>query len=191
MTSLNFNELLKANWNILFASFGDKIFRNSLNSVHLKEIDEYLAYFNSSLIENKRKTQIDFGDEEFKDKFIEEIKLTSNNVFKNFDDDKFNFNKINPKEILFYANLDEESIITKEKIQKDEEDINFDEDQLNDEISKFSLHPVLANISPICKYHSLLPVFPTEELPQVIGSDILVLLLQAFKMSNSETLRSF
>ena len=195
MTSLNFNETLKTNWNMLFEASGDKIFRNSLKFVHVKQIEEYLAYFNLSLIENKRETQIDFDEEEikedFKDKFTEQIKTTSNNVFKNFDEEKFNFNKVNPKEILFSVNLDEESIITKEKMQKDQEDINFDNNQLNDEISEFSLHPVLANISPICKYHSLLPLFPEEELPQVIGSDILVLLLQAFKMSNSESLRSF
>jgi len=192
MASPDFNQLLKTNWKNLYES-GDKVFRNTLKAVHTKPIGKYTAHFNLAMIENKRETQIDFDEEEIKqdfiEKFTEQIKITSGNVYKNFDESKFNFNKVNPKEILFTINLDEESIITNEKVKKDEEDIDFDENQLENEISESSLHPVLINISPIAANHCILPLFPTEELPQVIGSDILVLLLQVFKMSNSETLR--
>jgi len=192
MSSPDFNELLKKSW--LAAYEGkDKVFRSNLKNLHTKEIGNYLALFNLALIENKRETQINFDDEEIKEDYIEhfseQIKITSNNVYKNFDEAKFNFNQASPKEILFYVNLDEEAIITKETVSKKEEEIDFEENQLDDEISEFSHHPVLVNISPICMNHCILPLFPAEELPQVIGSDILVLLLQAFKMSNSETLR--
>lgn len=36
-------------------------------------------------------------------------------VYKNFDDSKFNFNGCPQEEILFYVNLDEEKILTKEQ----------------------------------------------------------------------------
>lgn len=35
-------------------------------------------------------------------------------VFKDFDESQFNFNKCSEKEVLFYVNFDDESVITKE-----------------------------------------------------------------------------
>ncbi len=39
-------------------------------------------------------------------------------VFMNFDSEKFNFSKVSDKEVLFYVNLDEEEIVTKENAHK-------------------------------------------------------------------------
>ncbi len=38
------------------------------------------------------------------------------------------------------------------------------------------------NTAPICKYHCLLAMFPDEELPQIVGTDIMLLLLNIFKV---------
>jgi len=65
-----------------------------------------------------------------------------------------------------------------------EEDNNCDKS-----VSSFINHPIIANISPIAKKHSILPIYPEENLPQVIGQDILSLVLSIFKLSSSPHLR--
>ena len=51
------------------------------------------------------------------------------------------------------------------------------------------LHPVLFNQYPLCKDHSLLLLFAQEGLPQVLSDELLLLVLQMFKMSNKPSLR--
>lgn len=44
------------------------------------------------------------------------------------------------------------------------------------------MHPVLINANPLCRNHSILVMYPDEELPQIIGQDIVLLLLNIFKL---------
>lgn len=44
------------------------------------------------------------------------------------------------------------------------------------------MHPVLINTAPLCRNHSILLMYPDEELPQIIGQDIVLLLLNIFKL---------
>lgn len=46
------------------------------------------------------------------------------------------------------------------------------------------LHPVLFNQYPLCDAHSLVLLFAEEGLPQVLSDELLVLVLQVFKMTN-------
>ena len=41
---------------------------------------------------------------------------------------------------------------------------------------------MLINIAPLCPNHSILAMYPDEELPQIIGQDIVLLLLNLFKL---------
>ena len=89
----------------------------------------------------------------------------------------------NASQILCYLDLDNESVVEKEKALKMS---NGDGD--SDEQSS-KLHPVLFNQYPLCKDHSLLLLFAQEGLPQVLSDELLLLVLQMFKMSNKPSLR--
>ncbi len=187
MTTPDFNQLLKSKWGALFASEEAKdIFRSGFDGLRMKLLDTgHLAYFNASLIKNKRHSQVNYDN-------AEESKTTTDSkvkIFEDFDENKFNFNDCTPPEILFYVNLDEEIVITKEANDKWEEEHLFDEEQLEHEISETENHPVIINVSPIVPNHCIIPLFPQEELPQTIGQDIIMLLLQVFKISNSKELK--
>lgn len=50
-------------------------------------------------------------------------------------------------------------------------------------------HPMLFNQYPLCKDHSLFLLFAEEGLPQVLSDELVLLLLQLFKVSNKPSLR--
>lgn len=68
---------------------------------------------------------------------------------------------------------------------KNKEEGVVDED---DEI-KGEVHPMLFNQYPLCRNHSLFLLFAEEGLPQVLSDELLVLMLQLFKISNDPKLR--
>jgi hypothetical protein len=70
--------------------------------------------------------------------------------------------KDNDKQILFYVDLENEEILSKEKVQSmKEEGGEADGDaELGD-----SSHPMLINQYPLCKNHSLFLLFAEESLP--------------------------
>ena len=47
-----------------------------------------------------------------------------------------------------------------------------------------SKHPVLFNQYPVCELHSLFLLFADAGLPQVLSDELLVLMLQIFKVSD-------
>ncbi len=59
----------------------------------------------------------------------------------------------------------------------------------DEEAASESKHPILLNQYPICKGHSLFLLFAQEGLPQVLSDELLVLLLQLFKVSGNPNLR--
>lgn len=65
--------------------------------------------------------------------------------------------------------------------------MSHEEDQ--DEEATQSKHPVLLNQYPLCKSHSLFLLFAQEGLPQVLSDELLILLLQLFKLSANPHLR--
>eukprot|EP00331_Platyophrya_macrostoma_P021806 CAMPEP_0176455772 /NCGR_PEP_ID=MMETSP0127-20121128/30840_1 /TAXON_ID=938130 /ORGANISM="Platyophrya macrostoma, Strain WH" /LENGTH=383 /DNA_ID=CAMNT_0017845501 /DNA_START=16 /DNA_END=1167 /DNA_ORIENTATION=+ len=190
MISTKFDDYLKQSWKALFESpEGELLFRSGFKYLHLRHLDKgYLALTNTAYNENKRETQIDFegasplnkgGTTEIKEEKTEKI------VLQDFDETKFNYNEVDPNEILFYVDLEDESIITKD----DYENRMFSGEDADPGKELNECHPIIANISPICPSHSLIALFPKEELPQVIGSDIIVLLLQVFKLSDAADLK--
>jgi hypothetical protein len=74
--------------------------RGDTEKVEIKKEGSVYVIYNESL-KKKRSTQVDNKNQ---------------NVFQQFDTAKFNFNKVTAKEILFYVNLDNEEIVTKEKV---------------------------------------------------------------------------
>jgi len=52
-----------------------------------------------------------------------------------------------------------------------------------------SKHPVLFNQYPVCELHSLFLLFADAGLPQVLSDELLVLMLQIFKVSDQPSLR--
>ena len=52
-----------------------------------------------------------------------------------------------------------------------------------------SRHPVLLNQYPLCPGHSLFLLFAQEGLPQVLSDELLILILQLFKLSGNASLR--
>jgi hypothetical protein len=57
-------------------------------------------------------------------------------------------------------------------------------DENDDEVAA-SKHPILLNQYPICQAHSLFLLFAEEGLPQVLSDELLLLLLQLFKLSSN------
>lgn len=93
--------------------------------------------------------------------------------------------KENEAQLLFYVDLDNESVIDKSAVNPDEGNGQEDEDE--DIVN--SKHPVLLNQYPICEGHSLFLLFAQEGLPQVLSDELLILLLQIFKLSGNHSLR--
>lgn len=191
MESLKFDNYLKQTWIELYESpNGGTLFRSGFKYLHMRGLEKngYVGFFNTAYSENKRETQIDFGDVEpvkGSDKDQEGEKV----LIKDFDETKFNYNQVEPEEILFYVDLENETIITKEAYEKKKEDEMLEEQNLEDEISSSESHPILANISPVCPNHFILPLFVQEQLPQVVSSDIISLALQIFKLSEASDLK--
>lgn len=50
-------------------------------------------------------------------------------------------------------------------------------------------HPILFNQYPICQNHSLFLLFADAGLPQVLSDELLLLMLQIYKVSDNQSLR--
>lgn len=114
MQSSEFDKLLSNKWSALFEKdTKNEVISSNFDELEMRKLDSgFLVYYNPSY--NKANIQEpDFFDgEENKDgQQDENIKL----VYKEFDETKFNFNSAHPQSVLFYINLDNEEIITKEK----------------------------------------------------------------------------
>jgi len=120
-------------------------------------------------------------------KVCPELKEASQEIFQLFDENKFNFTKVKPEEILFYVDLENEEVISTEEKQK--RDAEEGEEALEKEISEDYLHPVIINARPVAPYHLLIPLSIDEGLPQVISLDLINLLLQVFVLSKNPNLR--
>lgn len=58
-----------------------------------------------------------------------------------------------------------------------------------DDELKGEVHPILFNQYPLCRDHSLFLLFAEEGLQQLLSDELLVLMLQLFKISNDPRLR--
>ncbi|EWS71121.1 GDP-L-galactose phosphorylase, putative (macronuclear) [Tetrahymena thermophila SB210] len=180
--TVNFDDILSSEWNSWYKIKGKGAPKSKYEENKIRSLQGgFIAIFNEGLIQNKRAPEFNFDSEEEQN----EIK-----VYKNFDESKFNFNSCPQEEILFYVNLDDEIIFTKEQNkQLDEKNLDEFENNCDKSLNEFINHPIIANVSPIAKNHSLITVYPEECLPQVIGQDILSLVLTTFKLSNSPHMR--
>ena len=86
--------------------------------------------------------------------------------------------------IMFYVDLDNEMIIDKPSKNNEENKTDAVEEQASE-----SKHPVLFNQYPVCDHHSLFLLFADAGLPQVLSDELLVLMLQIFKVSDQTSLR--
>lgn len=177
MQSQNLDYYIFWKWDELYANRDkNKIFRSSLDNRQAKDLKGGIkAIYIEDLLANKRPSQFKVGD------------VKGNKVYQEFDENKFNYNKIPEEEILFFINLDEEEIYTKEKRALFEAD-NM-ERELEEEVSQTTFHPIVLNPSPLMPKHTVIPLFCEEELPQVIGTDMINTILQIFKLSCSPYLR--
>lgn len=87
----------------------------------------------------------------------------------------------NEKLIMFYVDLENEIIVNKTSEES--------KDRENEEQVSESKHPVLFNQYPVCQTHSLFLLFADAGLPQVLSDELLVLMLQIFKVSDQPSLR--
>lgn len=88
----------------------------------------------------------------------------------------------NEKLIMFYVDLENEIILN--KTNEEAKDRSDSADQVSE-----SKHPVLFNQYPVCATHSLFLLFADAGLPQVLSDELLVLMLQIFKVSDQPSLR--
>ncbi|XP_049878472.1 GDP-D-glucose phosphorylase 1 [Pectinophora gossypiella] len=136
-----FLDLLKSKWDNVHEESG--VFRYKINNLQEKIVGKYLLQLNPDRSTKRRQPeQID-------------------KICQPFDENKFNFNKVSPKEILFN--------MVKEK----------DSD----------VHTVLVNVSPISRYHSLLCPAVSKCLPQIITEDSLIVALEVMFLAQNRDLR--
>jgi len=107
-------------------------------------------------------------------------------VFKSGGGRETDILKENEGQLLFYVDLENETIVDKAVGMPGVQ--NDDRDELEQDIHG-SKHPVLLNQYPLCRNHSLFLLFAEEGLPQVLSDELLLLLLQAFKLSSNPHLR--
>ena len=120
------------------------------------------------------------GDDEGKDLFEDSLE-DALCVFKSGTQGKdSDILKENEHQLLFYVDLENENIVGKDEQQAKGDD---------SEGAQQSKHPVLLNQYPLCKFHSLFLLFAEEALPQVLSDELLLLVLQIFKLSNNPQMR--
>lgn len=90
----------------------------------------------------------------------------------------------NEKLIMFYLDLENEMIVDKSTAP---EEVKTDEMSGPDAMEV--KHPVLINQFPTSPLHSLVLLFADAGLPQVLSDEILLLVLQVFKVSEAPGLR--
>ena len=94
--------------------------------------------------------------------------------------------KENEGQLLFYVDLENEALVDRAAglpgVASD------DRDELEQEVQG-SKHPLLLNQYPLCRNHALFLLFAEEGLPQVLSDELLLLLLQVFKLSSNASLR--
>lgn len=91
--------------------------------------------------------------------------------------------KENEKQVLFFLDLDNEAIVDRATASKKAEEVDAEEE------IQSKMHPLLFNQYPLCKGHSLFLLFAEEGLPQVLSDELLLMILQLFKMSERPSLR--
>ena len=52
-----------------------------------------------------------------------------------------------------------------------------------------SFHPIMINVSPICLNHSIIALYPQQCMPQVVGTDILQLVISLFSVENDPSFK--
>ncbi|CAH0591571.1 unnamed protein product [Chrysodeixis includens] len=126
----SFSSLLKTKWDELHNN--TNTFRYKIDKLQKKIVDgKYLLLLNPDRRSKRREPD------------------AMNDICQPFDENKFNFTKVSPKEILF-------------SIEGEDTDV----------------HSVLVNDSPISRYHSLLCPSLNKCLPQVVAPDSLELAVQ-------------
>ena len=90
----------------------------------------------------------------------------------------------NQKLVMFMVDLENEMIVNKPGVAEENKEENGDQEQMSE-----SKHPVLFNQYPVCEMHSLFLLFADAGLPQVLSDELLVLMLQIFKVSDQPSLR--
>lgn len=100
------------------------------------------------------------------------------NVFKSGDENN-DIIKNNENLIMFYVDLEEECFIN-----KDGEESKDDGEQMGQK-----QHPILFNQYPISMNHSMMLLFAEAGLPQILSDELLVLVLQLFKLSDNPNLK--
>ena len=90
----------------------------------------------------------------------------------------------NEAQILFYVDLDNEEVISKDKYLEEKKGEEDGEQEIEEKP-----HPMLLNQYPICENHALFLLFAEQSFPQVISDELILLLLQLFKISNKQSLR--
>ncbi|KAJ8720973.1 hypothetical protein PYW08_006438 [Mythimna loreyi] len=139
--STTFISLLTTKWDEIHEAMD--VFRYKIDKLEERIVDgSYLLQLNPDR-QSKRRTP-------------EEM----NNIFQPFDEKKFNFNKVSPKEILF---------------------------SIEDEGG--NKHTVLINVSPVSRYHSLLCPYVDKCLPQVVTPESLDLAVQIMFLIEDRTVR--
>lgn len=74
--------------------------------------------------------------------------------------------------------LENEAVIEKET-QKEKEE------QEEDEMQQVSKHPLMVSKTSFCENHALFLLFAEEGLPQVLSDELLLLIMQLFKLSGN------
>lgn len=84
----------------------------------------------------------------------------------------------NAKLVMFYLDLENEQIVAQKEEGK-EPQLDGSEQEAGE-----TSHPVLFNQYPLSQYHSLFLLFAEAGLPQVLSDELLLLMLQVFKVSD-------
>ena len=189
LSLLNFDQRLEAEWSKLAGEQKTKeVLENNMKRI-LEEGNLAVIYNKKTditrLIEAEgtgdNLPRVEYGagqQEEDKDIFEEQLE-DALCVFKT--GNNYELLEKNQDQILFYVDLENETIISKH--QKDN-----NEGDLEEEVQS-NKHPVLLNQFPWCENHALFLLFAEEGLPQVLSDELLLLLLQIFKLSQNPNLR--
>ena len=87
----------------------------------------------------------------------------------------------NEAQLMFFIDLENETIVAK--------DATADEGGDLEEEIQGSKHPMFLNQYPLCKNHSMFLLFAEEGLPQVLSDELILMVLQLFKLSSNPSMR--
>ena len=147
-----------------------RVLLSDFTTIQKKKVGNYFVFFNK-VYKNKH---LEFFNEEEDTDFL---MFEKNKVYIDYNDNLFNFHKVDEKEKIIEIDLDNCEI--KEEKEKD----NDVEDEIDTKTDMVTI-----NYFPLCISHCNITLCYEQDLPQVLSNELIVQFMNIYQIANNKSL---